>query len=731
MIRLVRLGLRNFRGWADGELRLDRPITLLVGENRRGKSSTVNAIEWCLYGKEIEKKASGIDERADWEVERRGAGDEGVEVGLTIAFEDAEARISRRRKHDAGARDDDELAVELADGRRLVGTEATQWMRERKLPDWDTWRRACCQHQEILRCRLTVADERSLVVSSLLGMEEHDRLARSLKDQQPGKLIGEIDHELGELEKVVLYRLRAPSEDLYESERRLEALGLERARLSPALAVEIGRTAIERARALAGRLGLETALPSSNGEADEAEVKKWADGWIALVRKEAKLSERLQSATKRRAKLAAELDQLLPAEERWRGTKEKLDAEQREKGEHTTQKTLLAESEKAVAEAEAALRFENRNLALLREAAEVLRAGADSDQCPVCDTHVSGLAARIESTVRKGTGERLAALSSERDRARGRRDVLEKSIRDIAKLVVEEKEARKAFEGRRAAIEAIVSPGRIEPGSDLAAAARAEDEALAAEIAGLEASVAGLDAELEEHRKDVERLRELSKWRASAKRAQQRADITNSAEWKVFQEAVDAAAAFAADLDAMAAMARETQEERSAAREAEVNRSLGEYVRLITGAAAGDGAGGDSALDVRVRVKRTPKGLSYDVEDADGERALSILNQASLNAISLAMLFAQAEERARSGLFSVVVLDDPDQSLDDEHKAGLARAIERMAKSAPVVVATTPGPFAERILSHVSTPRRAIRFGRQETRSGARADIRVASQEER
>jgi len=147
-------------------------------------------------------------------------------------------------------------------------------------------------------------------------MEDTTGLARSLKDQAPGKTIGEIDHELSELEKVVLYRLKAPSEDLYESERKLEALGLERARLAPALAIEIGRTAIERARALAERLGLQVALPSSNGEADEADVKKWADGWIALVRKDAKLSERLQSATKRRAKLSGELDQLLPAEER-------------------------------------------------------------------------------------------------------------------------------------------------------------------------------------------------------------------------------------------------------------------------------------------------------------------------------------------------------------------------------------------------------------------------------
>src|SRR5262249_30013900 len=148
------------------------------------------------------------------------------------------------------------------------------------------------------------------------------------------------------------------------------------------------------------------------------------------------------------------------------------------------------------------------------------------------------------------------------------------------------KEARKACESRRTSLSALVSPARIDGASDLAAAARAEEEALAGEIASLEASDLSLDQELEEHRRDVERLRELAKWRAAAKRAQQRADLSSSPEWKTFQEAVDQAAAFAADLDAMGAMAREAQEERSAAREVEVNRSLGEYGALITGASS-------------------------------------------------------------------------------------------------------------------------------------------------
>ena len=54
-MRLVRLSIRNFRGWREGIVPLDRPLTILVGENRRGKSSTVNAIEWCLFGREIER----------------------------------------------------------------------------------------------------------------------------------------------------------------------------------------------------------------------------------------------------------------------------------------------------------------------------------------------------------------------------------------------------------------------------------------------------------------------------------------------------------------------------------------------------------------------------------------------------------------------------------------------------------------------------------------------------
>ena len=64
--------LSHFRGWkAKQRIALDAPITSIIAENGRGKSSLANAIEWCLFGADITKKGSGIDERQNWEIRTR------------------------------------------------------------------------------------------------------------------------------------------------------------------------------------------------------------------------------------------------------------------------------------------------------------------------------------------------------------------------------------------------------------------------------------------------------------------------------------------------------------------------------------------------------------------------------------------------------------------------------------------------------------------------------------
>src|SRR6266542_1354279 len=85
------------------------PVTLLFGENGTGKSSTLNAIEWCLFGtKECTGAGTGIRERLRWQIENRfGSSDvvrailqgkiDGTEFTLTRVFYPGQSGRSKER----------------------------------------------------------------------------------------------------------------------------------------------------------------------------------------------------------------------------------------------------------------------------------------------------------------------------------------------------------------------------------------------------------------------------------------------------------------------------------------------------------------------------------------------------------------------------------------------------------------------------------------------------------
>ena len=134
-IRPTAILLKNFRGWlGEHELPCGPGLTLLVGENASGKSSALNAIEWCLFGDEVARKGSGIDERGDWEIRNRAARDE-VKVVLKLAVKGGSATLTRSRAADARSRGADVVRLELPDNEPLEGEEVGDWLNWNNVPD--------------------------------------------------------------------------------------------------------------------------------------------------------------------------------------------------------------------------------------------------------------------------------------------------------------------------------------------------------------------------------------------------------------------------------------------------------------------------------------------------------------------------------------------------------------------------------------------------------------------
>ncbi len=710
-MRPLTLRVQAFRGWrGPASIDLGTPITLLVGENRSGKSSTTNAIEWCLYGSAVERKSPGLEERAEWEVRPRGAGDLDTVVTLVLEDERGTVEIERLRPAKAKGRDPDRLVVRREGEPPLEDDAAKRWLRGSALPSWEDYRRAHCFHQEAARTRVIDTKDRSSVLAALLGLEEDLRVRDAIQDQTRTSLIKEVDAILTSVEQSLKDRLARPERDLLAAERGLATLGVERAALGGDLLRASRRGLVDGARDLAERLGIRVDLPDPE---DAEAVRTWALAWSKAARSAAPALARLPSLRTTRGQLDTAARMARPAQDVWRAVRDRLAKATEEGGDLEVRTARLREAEAVLERAETERKRVGRLTALLEDARALVPETEGTSACPVCRTEVDGIAARIDDALSGlGSSEATRAAEARKD-AHARCQQARDEIEALSTLARDERTTRDDHEAKRRTLASLLAGDPAGEASDLVATAATRLEEIDREGKALAALQDERDDALARHVQEADLLRELERWDRLRLAAERVVDLDALAAKPLLDTAVDAAAAFAADVEALANLAREAQEDRSASREADVNERLGAYYALITG---------DAAEGVRVRVHRTAKRLTYKLVDGGGKPAVPVLNQAALNALSLAMLLAQTERRARRGGPAFGVLDDPVQSLDDERQRGLARAVEKLAETCAVVVAVTPSRFVEQVRDKVGTERRLHHLAPWDPARGSRIE---------
>lgn len=115
MIKIKKIEVENFRAYKEKvSLTLDNQFVLLSGENGFGKTSLIDAIEWCLTGN-IRRLYASFNDRADdkqiernKEINKRGIlknkkckKDDVVKVSLVLDCDGEEIEICRRRRDDS------------------------------------------------------------------------------------------------------------------------------------------------------------------------------------------------------------------------------------------------------------------------------------------------------------------------------------------------------------------------------------------------------------------------------------------------------------------------------------------------------------------------------------------------------------------------------------------------------------------------------------------------------
>ena len=705
----IAITISRFRGWRGAyRVTLEAPITSIVADNGRGKSSLLNAIEWCLYGALVTKKGSGIDERQDWELKTRTerADTEPTRVELELDTAEGPIRVCRERRAEAKTREADTVTIQGPDGGVLTDEDAVSWFVEAGIPDWEIYRRAHCFHQEAARQRVVMTGERSAILGALLGLDDDMALRSTIESYQPTKLFTEVDRTLEALNEEAHRALDLPQQRLSELEHNGAEIGVDSSQLSESGAKTLRSKLVVRGLKLADRLGLNTHLADAS---DAAAVRNWAPNWPTTIRSMSPALSALESHRRESSQLDRHIAKYEDDYGYWQEARSQLDLERQTGSDEEQREAEVTIAKTELSESTNALQQNNASVKLLVDARAAIAAAGQNNDCPVCETNVPGLAKRLEATIDRMRSDEFQVLQSAEEDARAALERAKYARETLQEFVNNETTAHGRVDKQRGKLGEALGMDESTAVHDVLAEAKKRREALGLEIARLEGLASDRDRSIQDHQADWSRLDFIEKWLSASEKAESSIDLSALSAWFQFNEALDEVAGFGADLAFLGGLAREVQAERSNVRAVEVNKALGKYYSLIVR--------DDSA--VQVRVHTTAQRISYDLVDASGRLAIPILNQAAINALSLAVLFAQSEAQARANSWKLVALDDPVQSFDSEKQTGLSQAIEELANSCSVLVATVPGQLSDRIQNYVSKQRHIVTLGPWSLADGA------------
>ena len=413
---------------------------LIFGPMGTGKSSTIHAIEWALFGDIAYIKCS--ESRTQAEFVNANKIDQKARVILKLKGNDGKYIIQRekhaKKRHSyltfstpAGEYEEDGAANQIYS---IFGT-------------FEDFHRSVLLHQEAVRAILTEnPEERDSALDRLFGLERTRELMSAIPVTIVRKEQEKLDYEKTKIEEKIKGAIQQAEVEMDRARKEAFDLGLKQEDLNAQAGIEKFKTIIKNISSAAEDCGV--AKPPFLEPSNEKDVSKG----LKKVKEVIKKCRMQIAATSKFSELQKNWKQI-------NGTKEKLDDALVELEEATKE---LEETKKEWGTQEQ-MEKRKKDLTIKEERLKEERGTIDStyrlvvdgievlselkpENCPICDTKISpkDVLSRLETKVSKALKERLSLIDNQRKKIREELLQLTDRKKVIAKAITNLEEAKKA-----------------------------------------------------------------------------------------------------------------------------------------------------------------------------------------------------------------------------------------------------------------------------------------------
>jgi DNA repair exonuclease SbcCD ATPase subunit len=714
MLQLKHLRVEGFRGFPkkSDDFEFTTPAVLLHGDNHQGKSSVLNAIEWCLYGEHCVGQKSDIRERVGgWDIVNRNAPKASVE--LAIETDEGVTTVKRVEVKGKGKRGKT-VEVKLTDGSVKEGDEAEQEIIRLIRLSFKDFATTVYQHQETIRAIIVqTPSDRSDAIDRLLGLSDYRNILDGIKKSNIADVQKKLANQFDNFQALIEQTLKIRQEELEQKKEKAVDSGLDENQLNEHKLLEVANNVQTQIGKFASELAITVAPISSptnwkgaqtfTAEATKEVERLWSES--PDVKKQSELNSKrteadtIRASYEKQKQVAATAEEELQKFEHEHGSHDKID-----EGVRAAQKDIDA-VDNEIRQLSPKAKLVEEGITLLETAAPAY----GTDICPLCGKTVPNLLDHLK----KEWTERIEG--EVRDLKTRRRDLEERKVELeglrakhelLTKNVAEAKEQLRASVHKAAEFLGKELTDRDDPAALLGKEIAEIDDRLKK----IEDAIKDKRETLNQISKSLNKLNLVYEVLEVEEKISGIQKIEDTNEYKEQSEIRDKVAALVADVEMLDKTIRECMSEQAKNKMKAAAGAIDNYFRKIVENPA------IQKLDVKIEEDKRTGGNSYTFHDQNGEELSPVLSQGDLNALALSMFLGLVE--AYSHPIRFIMMDDPSQSLGTPQKKRLVEVIDEVCESRNLIVSTMDTELQEFLQSGLTKAKTIYEFSKWEPKTG-------------
>ena len=688
MFKIKKLEIEGFRGFTQKiPVKFENSVTLLYGGNHQGKSSVLNAIEWCLYGDDCIGEKSGIRERVGtgetaWRVVNDSS--EKAQVKLEIEGKQGIFTITRTEVKTKGTKGKN-VKVSLPDGTEKDGDEADREI-ARLLPlSFKDFATTIYQHQETIHdFVMQKPSEQSDAMDRLLGLHHYRNILDGIKKSDVSKAQKELAEEFDKSQTRVQVRIKTRQQDLDCERGKAKEKGLSEEELNENKLLELAESTIKIIGNFAQLLGFTATAISplsdwKNAESFITEIKNECNRLRAESPDVKEQSEKL----KKRNEANSLKSQYETQYKNFKSKEKELQSFEQKNGNRDEIDKKITKVVEEIGAIDKEIKRTNPRAKLIEEGISLLESAvpSDADICPLCGEKVFNLLEHLRKEWEEKIKTQVQELEKQKAELDKKKTDFERLKNEYARL---DEDTQREKERLKKAINSISEflHKELTDKDDPAAILSGEIKNINSRLNDIEEAIKDKQPKIKAILEKTDIMNLLYDILLHKDKLEKINQIQTTDEYRKQEEIRTGVSDLVTNIEQLSkiiksCMLKEAEEKIDSARSA-----IDCYFRKITNNPA------FQTLNIKVEEDERTGGNFYIFEDQDGKRLVPILSQGDLNSLALSIFLGLAKTSGDSHPLGFILMDDSSQSLDLEAKTRLVEILNELSDIKNIIVST-------------------------------------------